>query len=165
MAEHNSTVREGVIAGLIGAASVAIWFLIVDSVSGHPFHTPALLGHAFFTIFGPSHNDSMAFNVTGYTFIHGIAFILVGLLAAYLVHRADTQPAVLAIFLLLFVAFELGFYGLTAMLAETRLADLAWYQIAAGNIIAAATMGTYFWRTHPRLGAQFAEALGDHRTD
>src|SRR6266699_2506500 len=40
--------REGFIAGLIGAAAVALWFLIVDVIAGRPFFTPAMLGSAVF---------------------------------------------------------------------------------------------------------------------
>ena len=48
MASHPRYLREGVIAGLIGAAVVAVWFLIYDAASGRPFRTPALLGAATF---------------------------------------------------------------------------------------------------------------------
>ena len=41
-------VREGFIAGLIGATLVATWFLLVDLVAGRPFFTPAMLGDALF---------------------------------------------------------------------------------------------------------------------
>ena len=40
--------REGIIAGLIGAALVAVWFLIYDVARGRPFRTPSLLGMAAF---------------------------------------------------------------------------------------------------------------------
>src|SRR5207237_708962 len=40
--------REGFIAGLIGAGAVALWFLIVDVIAGRPFFTPAMLGSAAF---------------------------------------------------------------------------------------------------------------------
>ena len=42
------TVREGIWAGLLGAAAVAIWFLAYDAVAGLPLRTPALLGAALF---------------------------------------------------------------------------------------------------------------------
>ena len=37
-------VREGIIAGLIGAALVAVWFLIYDAARGRPFRTPVAPG-------------------------------------------------------------------------------------------------------------------------
>ena len=44
----NRILREGFIAGCIGAAAVAVWFLVVDTVNGRPFFTPAMLGSAVF---------------------------------------------------------------------------------------------------------------------
>src|SRR2546428_12726625 len=40
--------QEGLIAGLIGAATVALWFLIIDSIQGRPLYTPTVLGAALF---------------------------------------------------------------------------------------------------------------------
>ena len=39
-----SIAREGFLDGVIGAAAVAIWFLILDTLAGQPFYTPAVLG-------------------------------------------------------------------------------------------------------------------------
>src|SRR5437879_772327 len=37
---------EGCGVGILGAASVAVWFLALDTVTRHPFQTPAALGSA-----------------------------------------------------------------------------------------------------------------------
>ena len=29
--------QEGIIAGVIGAATIAVWFFVIDSLSGRPF--------------------------------------------------------------------------------------------------------------------------------
>ena len=36
-AEEHRTLREGVLAGFLGASAVALWFLILDTVAGRPF--------------------------------------------------------------------------------------------------------------------------------
>ena len=46
MDSRSRYLREGIIAGLIAAAIVAVWFLIYDAARGQPFRTPALLGAA-----------------------------------------------------------------------------------------------------------------------
>ena len=61
--------------------------------------------------------------------------------------------------MILFVAIELGFYGMVAMLEETVLGNLAWYQIVAGNLLAAVLMGTYLWRGHPAMKDGLVRAL------
>jgi hypothetical protein len=96
-----------------------------------------------------------------YTVIHYFMFALVGILAATIVRAGEREPGLLAGALILFVAIEIGFYGLSAMLAESPLLGaLAWYQIGLANLVAALAMGTYLWRRHPLLGRRLGYALG-----
>jgi hypothetical protein len=160
MPAAHSTVREGVVAGVIAATGVAVWFLVVDIVSGHgAFYTPQLLGAALLSVFGDTAGDSTIVHIAIYTVFHYAAFIGSGLIASRVVHRAEEEPSVLVTFALLFIIFELGFYGIAATLAETHMRSLAWYQIAAGNVLAALLMGVYLYRTHPALRQEFAHAM------
>lgn len=161
MHSHESLVREGLVAGAIGATGVAIWFLIIDAVAGQPLLTPSALGAVLAGDFSSGSSEVHLPWVIGYTIFHLAAFLAVGLILSFVAHRAEQESSILAVFLILFVVFELGFYGLTAILAETRLPGaLAWYRVAVGNVIAAALMGTYMWRGHRALTAEFADALG-----
>jgi heme A synthase len=96
--------------------------------------------------------------------VHGIPLRCVphgGLILSFVAHRAEHEPSILAVFLILFVVFELAFYGATAILAETRFQGaLAWYRVAGGNLVAALLMGSYMWKGHRALPAEFADALG-----
>src|SRR2546428_14123165 len=77
--------REGFIAGLIGAAAVALWFLIVDVIAGRPFFTPAMLGSAVFLgVHDPSQVVIEYFRIIGYTMIHVSAFIIMGTISVVL---------------------------------------------------------------------------------
>ena len=40
--------QEGMIAGTCGAATITIWFLLLDVLAGHPLYTPHVLGTALF---------------------------------------------------------------------------------------------------------------------
>lgn len=151
-------VREGVIAGFLGATAVAVWFFVVDLIAGHALFTPNALGEAFLSIFGRS-PESPAVNVISYTIFHYAAFTLVGIIAVVLVHAGERTASVLAGSMILFVAIELGFYGLVALLYETTLGNLAWYQILAGNVLAAIIMGTYLLRSHPTIRSGLVRAL------
>src|SRR5207245_10649850 len=77
--------REGFIAGLIGAGAVALWFLIVDTVAGRPFFTPAMLGSA---VFWGVHDPSLVVieysRIIGSTIIHVSAFLIVGTVSAFI---------------------------------------------------------------------------------
>jgi hypothetical protein len=160
----HSTVREGIVAGLLGAAVIAGWFLIVDTIAGRPLHTPALLGAIVARAADPivaADGANRLQYVALYTPIHCLLFALFGVVVMYLTHRAQRQPSILMLALILFVAFEGGFTGLVAILEQTALGDLAWYQVAIGNLVAVVVMGWYVLRRHPGMGRVWSHRLDD----
>lgn len=158
---QHTVMRDGIVAGILGATAVALWFLGVDMLYAHPLATPAALGRGLLRLFGPPGEEGMMTFVVAYTIFHYFAFILAGTLLAVIVHWARSQPTVLAGAMMLFVAFEIGFYGLSAALQESPfLGALGWGQVASGNLIAALVMGGYMWRAHPELKDEFDYALG-----
>ncbi len=148
---------EGIVAGLIGAAVVAVWFLIFDAVSGQPFFTPSALGSALFL--GVTDLDAVSIHmgaVVGYSAVHLGAFAVMGVVASAVLTQAEEVPPLLLGAVLLFVAFEAAFMGFIALGAEFLLGPLAWTSIAFANVLAAGGMGYYLWRKHPKLRAAFA---------
>jgi len=165
MLEEHRTLREGITAGVLGATAVAVWFLILDVVAGHPFATPAALGSSLATLFGAPGTGPAAVHVFGYTLFHYAAFIIVGMIIAAVINNAENEPSLLIGFLILFVAFEIGWYGWTALLARPEsFGQLAWYQVMVANLIAAATMGVYMYRRHATLPRRFMSSLAGDET-
>lgn len=160
-AHTRSVFAEGIIAGFIGATTVAAWFLIIDALRGRAFLVPAALGHGLRHALGVAGAaDSFAANVVMYTLMHYIAFFVAGILAALILRRSATQPAVLAGAFLLFVVFEVGFFVLTTALPESRTLGLpSWALVSVANLLAAGAMGVYLWRAHPRLGTELDRVL------
>jgi hypothetical protein len=153
--ELTRILREGFVAGCIGAAAVAIWFLIVDAVNGRPFFTPAMLGSAvFWGVREPSQVVIEYSRIIGYTMIHVSAFIIVGVVAAALAAEVEVAPPTLYLLVVFFAVFEFGFYVTVAILAQPLLGSLAWWNVAIGNAIAAFGMGYYLWREHPKIGEE-----------
>ena len=149
--------REGIIAGLIGATVVALWFLVVDLTTRELFWTPAALGSALFQgARGVEQVEISAAMVIGYTLVHFAAFILIGLAAAALAAQAERHNAVLLGAVLLFVTLETLFLGLGAIAARWLLDALNGWVILGANLVAALAMGFYLWRAHPGLRAQFS---------
>lgn len=161
----HSTIREGVIAGGLGALAVALWFLLVDGIAGRALHTPALLGALILRTPDPiaaADGPNRLILAALYTPIHFILFVLFGVLVVFLMHRARNQPSLLMLALILFAVFEGGFTGGVAMLEQTALGDLAWYQVAIGNLIAVIVMGWYVWRRHPDVPAIWSRRLDEN---
>ena len=147
--------REGFIAGLIGAAAVALWFLVVDVIAGRPFFTPAMLGSAvFWGVHDPAQVVIEYSRIIGYTMIHVSAFVVVGCIAAALAAEVEVAPSTLFLVVVGFCFFEVGFYILVALLAKPLLGYLAWWNVAIGNALAAFAMGYYLWREHPKIGEE-----------
>lgn len=150
--EAHPVVREGLIAGTVGAVLVALWFLGVDAVLREPLYTPGALGSAIFLgAVDPSGVRIGLATVAGYSVIHVAGFLMLGVVASGLVTQAERFPPLVFALLLLFVVFEVLFVGLSALLGVWLLEELAWWSILAGNLLAAAGMGTYLWRAHPIL--------------
>jgi hypothetical protein len=157
---HHSTLREGAIAGLLGASGVALWLLIVDAANGQALFTPTTLGYGLFTLFGTTPSSTFT-SVAFYTVFHYAAFVAVGVVLVGAIHQSRAHPSIFALMLILFMCFQLGFYGVVAIAAQSRLGELAWFQVGAANLVATIVMGLYLWRTHPLLGRVFGHGLVD----
>jgi hypothetical protein len=150
-----NVLREGVVAGLVGAAVVALWFLALDWMQGNPLRTPELLGSALLrqTPGIPA--------VLHYTVVHGLAFVLFGVVGALLIAGAERQPVFVFPLVILFTAFEVGFFGAVIILAKSVLDEVAGWEIFTGNLLAAGAMLAYFFKGHRQLAHRMTEAFSD----
>lgn len=156
--------REGSVAGVLGAAGVAVWFFLLDITSGTPLATPAMLGRVLFSVLGIADGMSSVAYIAGYSVVHVAAFVLLGIVLSGVVEASKRVPGVLAGLLLLFVIMQVGFFGLTLLFEQSpEWTGLAWYHVTAANLIAAGVMGQYVWRKNPGLALRFAKVL-DGRT-
>jgi hypothetical protein len=148
--------RQGIEAGILGAATIAVWFFLVDLISGRPlFYTPNVLGTAIFRHgAGLDQPEALAISfemVLVYTWVHGLVFCVIGGIAAKLLAIAERDVNTGFGILLLFVIFEFGFVGAALVFAESILHAIAWLSVLVGNLLAAAAMAAYFWRQHADL--------------
>jgi hypothetical protein len=149
--------REGFVAGLIGAGSVAVWFLVVDVIAGRPFFTPAMLGSAvFWGVRDPTLVEVTFPAVIGYTLLHVVLFSLAGAVAAAFAALVEKFPTTLFLVIVFFAIFEVGFYIVVAVAAQPLLGALAWSNVAIANLIAALGMGYYLWTVHPSIREELA---------
>lgn len=149
---EKSVGRQGVTVGIIGAATVAAWFLLLDVIQGRPFFTPAVLGSSLFLgLQDLEQVEITAGVVLAYTALHVAVFILLGIAVVAAVRRARRTPPLILGIILVFVTFQALFMGSLAIAAEYILGALAWWGIAVGNFLAALTMGIYIWTKDPAL--------------
>jgi hypothetical protein len=146
---------EGITAGILGAATIAVWFFLLDAANGRLFYTPNLLGNFLLRRdLSLESIDAAAISfemVLIYTWVHGLVFCVIGGVAAKLLFLAEQQASYGFGIVLLFVIFEFGFIAGAFVFAEPLLHVLAWPAILFGNLLAAAVMAGYFLRHHPNL--------------
>jgi hypothetical protein len=161
-AQEHSTVREGLVAGLLGAAIVAAWYLVFDTAAGRPLHTPNVLGKVFFRgDLEPGVREIVPRVVAGYTALHVVIFALAGIGLTLLVHLTARNLALrMGLWIGLVVAFAF-FAGLTYMLTTATGERLPVWSVVGGSLLAVVAMGWYLWRRHPRLsdGAQLGDEV------
>lgn len=144
--------RRGLVAGLLGAATVAVWFFVLDLAAGRPILTPAALGSALFLgAASPEEVRITAGIVIGYTVLHVWAFLLAGLSFEWAASVVESTPAVWIVFALGFIVMEAVFVPTAGLLGAWVLDTLSWWAIGVGNLLAVVTMGWWIWRAHPRL--------------
>jgi hypothetical protein len=146
------------LAGLIGAATIALWFLILDTIAGRPLYTPSVLGTALFRggagLEDPKTLPISLEMVLMFTWVHVLHFLVIGGVAAQLLAIAERNANVGFGIVLLFVVFEFGFVAACMLFAEPVLRALAWPAVLVGNLLAAAAMAVTLWRRHPDLVIQ-----------
>jgi len=153
---HDSTIStsnvDGVIAGVIGATVIAVWFFIVDLVQGRPLYTPTVLGTALFGgengLTGRDPFHASWETTLMFTWVHGLVFVFIGGIVSLLLGLAERNPNLGFGILLLFVILEFGFVAVAIVVAEPILGLLAWPAVLVGNVLAASAMAGYFWYRH-----------------
>ncbi len=159
----HSVMSEGIDVGIIGALAVAIWFLIHETIAGHPFQTPSLLGQV--VLFGDSTPDTsrVVFGaILVYTAFHFAAFALLGMGLVALVHWGEREPVVRFALLPVFLVFEVLFYGLLEVFSERTNELFPFWAVLVANTLAALCMGAFLWVRHPGFRRSLQETpLGD----
>jgi hypothetical protein len=146
---------DGILAGVIGAVTLALWFLIIDLIGGKPLYTPSILAKLFLGTVGtsPASPDlQRSFEIVwSYTWWHGLVFVALGSGISWLLGVSEQNPkmgfGVMLLMTLLFVVVT----GVVAIYSTQVLHVLSWPVIMIGNVLAAIAMSIYFWRRHRHL--------------
>ena len=146
-------IRDGAVGGALGAATVALWFLLFDFSRGSPLETPALLAAVLFH--GGSARTAIVPLAAQYTIVHLAAFVAFGVGSAILLEAAERNRSLLPSLLMVLAAFEGLFVALVALLGPEFQGALSWWSVLVGNLLATPVMVGYFFARHPTLGGHF----------
>jgi hypothetical protein len=139
--------RHGMIAGLLGAAALAAWFLLVDALHGHPLATPTFLGEMLLS--GGASDTSLAavepslgFTLM-FTAVHALAFVAIGVTVAEFLRRFDLVHSKALRLVLLLGALLTSFALFAVIFAAVGPDALSLRDAVIGNVLAAFAMAGY----------------------
>jgi len=104
----NPFILHGMVGGALAGLVVAMWFLVVDSIAGRPFHTPTVLASA---LTGQETAAGSFRLVAAYTVVHFAVFACLGVAVAGVITALRTPPRLLFGVLFGLGAQELVFYA------------------------------------------------------
>jgi uncharacterized membrane protein YgdD (TMEM256/DUF423 family) len=160
--QQHSTIREGLLTGLIGGLVVAVWYLALDLGRGKPFSTPNVLGQVFVARDTSPSVHVIPQAVAKYSLLHFGVFLVLGVALVALAYLATRNPSLrMGVWLGVVIAFLL-FLGHLLMLYSLTDQRFPWWPALGGSVLGIGTMALYLWRRHPALRGTFDRApLGD----
>lgn len=164
MSEARHTIRDGIVAGLIGYAAVAVFYSAFDFLAARgSLHTVNVLGRAVFrglrdpnTLRFPVDLDATA--IFEYNALHLVLAVAIGLIVTSLVTLGERNPARRR--LVRFV-IAIGFVvtiGAVGLLTTPMRPVLPWWSIVVANGLATLLAGMYLTRQRPGLWRRLALA-------
>ena len=135
-----AVIVHGVTGGLLAGFVVALWFLVADTLAGHPFRTPTLLAGVLLN----REFTEVTFRLVGvYTVLHFAVFAMLGVGMAW-VSAAFTAPPRLLLALVFGVLLqEATFYVGLLLLHAQHLSVIAWPHVVGANIAAGLVLMAY----------------------
>jgi hypothetical protein len=133
--QHHSNIREGLVAGLLGAILVAVWYTAVDVGRGEMFYTANVLGQVFAQADTmPATRTITSPAVIQYSLLHFGWFMVFGIALATLTHLATRTPVFrMGVWLALVIGFAF-WLGLSYTLYRVTDQRLPWWTIFLGSM-------------------------------
>lgn len=155
MAQTNRTIREGLVMGIIGYASVAALYAAFDLFAARGvLYTVDLLGKSVFrglrdpSVLGlPIQLDMTA--IFWYNGLHLLISLAIGLIVTGLVELAERRPPQARLVLFTIVAGFVVTIAAVGLLTSPIRPLLPWWSVVVANALAVLLAGTYLLRKRP----------------
>jgi hypothetical protein len=139
---------------------MAAWFMAVDASMGEPFRTPNFLASSLLGLDGLQ----MGFGpILLYTLIHYAVWIVVAMVAAWILQHVETASPMLLGMVLGFLLFDLVFYGSVAVTGVNVVQALGWPEVLAGNLLAGMSLMAILHWSGPTRKVTWWEAVGENK--
>jgi hypothetical protein len=164
MENERTTVRDGIVVGLIGYAAVALFYTIFDFLASRgPLYTVNLLGKAVFrglrdpsVLMFPQQWDVNA--ILAYNALHLSIALIIGIVVTSLISAAQRKPSRLPLIRFVIVAGFFVTVTIVAALTTPIRPLLPMWSIVTANLVAALLAAVYLINRHRGLWRQLALA-------
>lgn len=142
--------REGVLAGTLGATAIAVWTFAIDALTDRIGVTAALLGAWIYQALGLGFGGrGFPAHVVTWLVALFIGVTIIGVVASYLYNGAERKPSLAFGLIMLILVLELILLNLTGLASQNPIfGGRAWIYGLVGNILGAVVMGRFLWRSH-----------------
>jgi hypothetical protein len=148
-AQRRRLIADGLVAGTIGYALVAVFFVIVNLAGGRsPLYTVALVGEAVFGSAGPAVAGGTVGPVVAFNGIHLVAYLTFGLFAAWLAQATDLHPQFWTLALLLFAGGAVVSYAGALTVLALIGSPLSTASVVAAGMVGTVGVGAYLAVSH-----------------
>ena len=157
MITARGTVRDGLVVGLIGYASVALFYSGFDVLAARdPLYTVDLLGKAVFrglrdpgVLLFPLPLDGTAIFL--YNAFHLVMAVVIGLVVTALASDAERHPGRARLVMFTLIAGFVVTIAIVGLLTAPMRPVLPWWSIVVANALAVVVAGLYLVRQRPLL--------------
>lgn len=141
---------ESFYSGAVGGAVVAFFFLALDTIGGQPLFTPSLVGSVLFLGESAEAVNAVRLDAVALTtIVHILAFVLLGLIASWIVRFVETRsPSFSASAGALFVLASAGFLMTASVLMPGVAGRIGPGSILIANALTAVAMTAFLRRAH-----------------
>lgn len=150
---YTEIVWEGLLAGIIGYATVAILVGVCDLAFGRSFFfTAAMLGEAaFYGLTDPANVVVWPGAVFAYNGVHLLGFLFIGMSAAWLAYLAEKGAELWYLGLVLFLLVVAHALGAVLILTEGLRAAIPVWVVLVPTVVGLAEMFVYLLAVRPGL--------------
>lgn len=154
--ERTEILWEGLVAGLIGYATVAILVGVIDVAVGRSFFfTAAMLGEtAFYGLTDPANVVVWPGAVFAYNGVHLLGFLLIGMSAAWLAYLAEKGEELWYLGLVLFLLVVAHACGAVLVMTEGLRAAMPVWMVVVPTLAGLVAMSLYMLGVRPGLRSE-----------
>jgi len=138
-----AVIVQGVTGGILAGLVVALWFLVVDVLVGHPFRTPTLLAGVLLHREFPQATFRL---VAAYSVLHFGVFALLGVVMAWVSAVFAAPPRLLLSVVFGLVLQEVVFYTGLLLSGAPHLDVVPWPHVFGANIASGLVLMSYLHR-------------------